>query len=331
MPPLTLITRSLLATALAFAPPSLAQSTSQSTPETTPGTAPARVGSEAETRIIMVPYRPLRTFRGQPVRVNTGASERSIGVVRPLRTTPGSVGLDERNAWSWRNRADRSDRWRSREVRHGRIVLDAYRDPYPRVERSIGVVRAFHTPQPVVRNSPFTVTNPNAPSESPPETSPQTSPESPPETSPGSMVILGPTFPDAPAAGDATVYAVRSVEELPQAQRSDPWALLNHGYYRDARAAFDKADADASAQRPVDEQAAATGRALAAALSGDLAAARRLMPDRPRVPQGFAFSDQARRRIVQTRTFLFAQDAEMQAALDTLTADPDAASAPRAN
>ena len=98
--------------------------------------------------------------------------------------------------------------------------------------------------------------------------------------------------------------------DLPEAERDDPWALLNAGFYRDARRLF-AADAHSPA-------AARTGAALAAAMTGDLAAAADLMPADPALPAGVTLSDATAARLRQFQAFFFQDDPAMQQALTTL-------------
>ena len=237
--------------------------------------------------------RPLRTFRGEAVLVPRQQAERSIGVVRPLRVAPASI---QPNPTSYYNRADRSDRWLVREIARGRILL-----PAPGVEESVGVVRAYRSvPTNRVEQRPgvVTFTNPNAESN---------------DSEQQNRDTVGPNFPQTAEAGDASVYAFRQVEDLPEGEQADPWALLNQGFYRNAEEAFAEGD---------DSPESRTGRALAAALSGNLAAVADLMPGEPTLPQGVTLSAATQRRINQTAQFLFADEAELQQALRSLTGEP---------
>lgn len=242
------------------------------------------------SEVIVVTQRPLRTFRGEAVRVGRYSdNELSIGVVRPLREVP---SYDGRSEYSRLNRFDRSDRWRTRELARGRIVLDAYPDRFSRVEKSIGVVRAYRTYDPVVRNAPRTFTNQTL------DTTPGTPGSATGGTDAGATVTR---------TSDQPIVAVSSTVEVPEDAQSDPWALLNQGYYREARTLFDaEPDADESVM---------TGRALAAAMSGDLTAASELMPDSPTLPDDTALRDHTRRRIELIREYLYEDDAAMQSAL----------------
>lgn len=264
---------------LASAGPSSAQTTA---------VTDAEALSTGRTQTVVVTQRPLRTFRGETVRVGRYSdSERSIGVVRALRDSP---GYTNRDAYSRQNRADRSDRWYDRHVSRRSVILDAYRDPYPRVEESIGVVRAYRTYQPPVRNFPKTFTNENAPSSEAAGASPSGSAQEP--------------------VGDIDVTAVTAVE-VPADVADDAWALLDRGYYREARQKF-------AAASTADDATTRTGHALAAALSGDLAGGSALMPEAPRLPDGWTLGENAARRLGQTREFLYADNAEMQAALQSV-------------
>lgn len=268
-----------------------------------PSLGETRVVTDGETlangrsQTVVVTQRPLRTFRGEAVRVGRYAeAEKSIGVVRALRDTPRYY--DTREAYSRQNRADRSDRWYDRHVSRRSVILNAYRDPYPRdyprIEKSIGVVRAYRTYQPPVRNFPKTFTNPNAPgSQSSDASTNQNNNASTPQP-----------------VGDIDVTAVTAVE-VPAAVRDDAWALLDRGYYREARQKF-------AAESTVDDAITRTGHALAAALSGDLAGGSALMPDTPQLPEGWSLSESSARRLSQTREFLYADNAEMQAALQAI-------------
>jgi hypothetical protein len=241
-------------------------------------------GLSGPRQTVVLTQRPLRTFRG--VAVNAGRyanDDRAIGIVRPIRVRP---NVDPRTAYSAYNRFDRSDRWALREVARGRILLDVRPDPYTRVEKSIGVVRPYRTYDPVIRNGPRTLTNPD-PLEAP------------------SIAKQYRELTD----GQLAVTALAEVR-IPAAAAGRPWTLLSEGYYREARQAFaDLGDPDDTAR---------TGHALAAALHGDLTGAAELMPDAPRVADEAAFTDTARRRVELLRQYLFEGDESMQAALQTI-------------
>ncbi|MEM7624037.1 MAG: hypothetical protein AAF333_00260 [Planctomycetota bacterium] len=250
--------------------------------------APAQTAESIETQRLDAASRltPLtaRSVRNQPVTVGRFADyENSPGLIRTVRTSP---ALDERSAYSKLNRFDRSDRWYARELARGRVRLTL---SSPLIQQSLN-------PDRLAPGETFTVTNPDA--------VPQT---------------VGPVFPDAPAAGDASVYALRPAT-LTDAEKSDPWALLDRGLYRDAIGAWEGEDAESR-----------TGRALAYALSGDLAAAADLMPANPSLPAAASFSPGTIQRITQSRRFVFSDDPVMQAALqailDTATPAPGDGSA----
>lgn len=232
--------------------------------------------SQPQRSVIVTNVRPLRTFRGEAVNVYTNnQSEQSIGIVRPLRTSPLN---DYRTNYSRINRFDRSDRWVQREIALGRI------DPN---DKSIGIVRQYRYPVAVERPSPGVLIfrNPNP-------------------VSPDSFAT------SSPAAGDAETYEVRTVEDLEASAQSDPWALLNEGFYRDALKLF-----GAGAK---DDVATQTGVALATALSGDLAGATELMPDTPSLPKGVELSKATQQRIDQFTQFFYEDDAAMRDALRSL-------------
>lgn len=262
-----------------------------------PAAAQTRVVPDADQldtgrgQTVVVTQRPLRTFRGDSVRIGSYADdEKSIGVVRALRSTP---GYDQREAYSRLNRADRSDRWYDRHVSRRSILLDAYRDPYPRIEQSIGVVRSFRDYQPPQRNLPETFTNDNAPGSSSQDKESQNRAAS-----------------STQAPGDFNVTAVTAVE-VPAAVRDDAWALLDQGYYREARQRF-------AAMSTADDATTLTGHALSAALSGDLQGGSALMPRAPMLPEGMMLSPAAAQRMQQTREFLYADNTAMQDALQSL-------------
>ncbi|MEM6459940.1 MAG: hypothetical protein AAF710_11190 [Planctomycetota bacterium] len=238
---------------------------------------------------VIVTDRPLRTFQGQAVRVGDGAGvERSIGVVRPLRAVP---TFDNRGSFDRANRFDRSDRWYFREIARGRILADAFVVPSVRAEESIGVVRAFRTFDPVVRNPPRVFTNPNA-------------------TPSGGSADAGVDL--AAPAEPVDVYSVNAVA-VPAEVETDPWAMLNQGFYRAARAAF------AEVREAGESGAAArTGEALAAALGGDVTAASELMPESPVLPAGVALDAATSQRLQATAALLFADDAALRRAVSTL-------------
>ena len=278
-------------------------------PATAPDRSPQSRADDASRRLApqtvvltQRPQRPLRTFRGQTVRIGSYAeTEKSIGVVRPLRTYPID---DYRTGITRPNRFGDAERWTTRYVAPGQIVLQAYPQAYGYTgsygltgpERSIGVVRAYRLPDRPQRFKPVTFrgddsdpTNPDAMRDSARDTN-----------------ATGST---AAPARDVRVTAVADVS-VPDELADDGWALLNAGYYREARRYFDQADADAS-----DNQ---TGRALAAALSGDLSAVDQLLPASAALPGDVTLSDATRRRLQQTTQYLLADRPELQARLQTL-------------
>ena len=215
------------------------------------------------SQTVVITQRPLRTFRGEAVRVGRYAeSEKAIGVVRPLRPVP---------SFSYR---------------------DGYRYGYdrytPRYEKAIGVVRPYVTYAPPVYNPPQTITTPNAQDESSASRAP--------------TIDLQPVL-----AQDIEVTAVETVV-VPEAHRDDAWALLSHGYCRDARQQF-------ALLGTVDDTPTRTGHALAAVLSGDLAGGVALMPDTPELPEGVVFRPATIKRLDQMREYLYADQPEMQAKL----------------
>ncbi len=243
------------------------------------------------TAIMLDTGRPVVPRQSVPGRVYSSDGRLSVGAVRNLRPAP---LFDPFTAYSRYNRFDRSDRWLAREIILGRI------DPY-RVEKSIGVVRAYRqNPYIDVREAQRGVlvfTNPNAPDAAP---SLDTS-------------DLQPSITGAGGAG------TRRVSDLDEATQNDPWALLDEGFYRDARAMFEAAETPDAATR--------TGAALAAAMLGDLDAAADLMPDGPTLPDGVTLSDATRTRLRQLGSFLYQDDPAMQRAMTTL-AGPDPTPAP---
>ncbi|MEO1235488.1 MAG: hypothetical protein AAFX76_01730 [Planctomycetota bacterium] len=260
-----------------------------------PGVAQVVAFNGASPQTVVVTQRPLRTLDGQAVRVGRFSStndQTSIGVVRARREQPFFANNNKRGLFSDVNRSTRSDRWYQRELALGRIAAPVGVTPaFGQQDLSIGVVRAFRTFDPVERIPPQTFTNPNA------------------ADRPGANTVdgpptVGPAFPNAPAAGDASVYAVTQVE-LPDGQKDNPWALLNQGFYRESANLFFERDTPE----------ARTGAALAAALSGDLAGAAARMPADPAVPAGVTFRPATRQRIAQTQQFLYADDPQMQQAL----------------
>ena len=246
------------------------------------------------------PQRPLRTFRGQAVRVGSYAeTEKSIGVVRPLRTYP----LDDARTGITRpNRFGDAERWTTRYVAPGRLVLQAYPNVYGNAanlsygnsgltgpERSIGVVRAYRLPDRPQRFGPVTLTGNDEAS----------------SNADASSSDAGTTPPR-----DIRVTAVGEVA-VPGELRDDAWALLNAGYYREARRQFDQNDADDSAAQQ-------TGRAVAAALAGDLNAAAELLPESATLPDRVTLSDATRRRLQQTTQYLMADQPELQSRFQQL-------------
>ncbi|MEM1107689.1 MAG: hypothetical protein AAGH99_03265 [Planctomycetota bacterium] len=237
--------------------------------------ADADVSATGRTQTVVVTQRPLRTFRGQAVRVGRFAEDRrSIGVVRPLRRVPSVF-------------EDRCDTVGTSGV---------FFDTFPRFEESIGVVRPFRVYRPPVRHKPKTYTNPNAD---------QASASIEQAESDSATALLVPVLSE-----DISVSAVEIVE-LPESLREDPWALLNQGYYREARQRF-------ATLGGLDDTSIRTGHALAAALSGDLRGGAALMPADPALPDGTAFEPGTRKRLEQTTRYLYAGDAAMQAKLYAL-------------
>ena len=244
---------------------------------------------------IVVTQRPLRTFRGEAVRVGRYAeSEKSIGVVRPLREVPAA---DRRVGWSY-------GRGFGHGATPGRVILDTYRAPYPRFEKSIGVVRAYRTFDPVERHAPRTLTNPNA------------------RTAVSEDVVnlrpttVGPTFGD----GATSVVIAAGIGSGGDDARAtdDPWVLLDRGRYREARERFEQLD-----PAEVGEAQWLTGRALAAAMSGDLAGGAALMPASPVVPESVRWSDLTLQRIVLIREYLYEGDPATQRALQLILDSSD--------
>ena len=261
-----------------------------------------RVVTDAETldsglsQTVVVTQRPLRTFRGETVRVGRYAeAERAIGVVRPLREVPSIHGT-------------LATRYRSYDAhgRPARVYVDSYLRS-PRYEREIGVVRPFVTYDPPVRNLPRSFTNPNAP-----------------ETAPGSHNAASGSVSGSesrgvlPSASDARSVLFDDVEvtavevvELPAEHRDDPWALLDQGYYRAARQRFAQlgnlGDTDLR-----------TGHALAAALSGDLAGGAALMPAEPALTAGLVLNPATTQRLEQVARYLYEDTPAMQAAIRTV-------------
>ncbi|MEM9418204.1 MAG: hypothetical protein AAGA25_03985 [Planctomycetota bacterium] len=221
------------------------------------------------SQTVVVTQRPLRTFRGETVRIGRYAtSEKAIGVVRPLRPVPGTYYGDYRYGY------------------------DRY---YPRYEKEIGVVRPYVTYNPPVYNPPQTFTNPNARDESG-AASANVRP---------SAIDLQPVLPE-----DVEVTAIETVV-VPEAHRDDPWALLNHGYYREARQQF-------ALLGTVNDIPTRTGHALAAVLSGDLPGGMALMPDTPELLEGTTFRPATMKRLDQMREYLYADEPEMQAKLQAV-------------
>ncbi len=230
------------------------------------------------SQTVVIRERPLRTFRGETVRLGRYAeSEKSIGVVRPLRETP-----DARARYGY-SRLHGTDRYVP-----ARVVYD--RSRYYTPDKSIGVVRAYRHYDPPQRFAPVTSTNPNA-------------------LSPEPRRAVSTPASDAPVPS-IDVTAVSSVE-IPEAQRDDPWALLNDGYYREARQQF-------ASLGNVNDTATRTGHALAAALSGDLVGGRALMPDQPVLPDGQTLRPATLERLDLTRQVLYADQPPMQAKLQSI-------------
>lgn len=253
--------------------------------------AQTRVVTDAETldtgraQTVVVTQRPLRTFRGETVRIGRYAeSEKEIGVVRPLRRVPGVSGYDYR---------DTVRRSYDSHGRSTRLYVDSY-NAYPRYEKEIGVVRPYVTYNPPVRYAPQTFTNPNAPGNAPDPGN-----ASAPRTSARDL-SLAPVLSE-----DVNVTAVETVD-VPVAHRDDPWALLNHGYYREARQQF-------ALLGTIDDITTRTGHALAAALSGDLAGGVALMPANPALPEGAILRDATVQRLSQIGEYLYADQPAMQA------------------
>ena len=292
-------------------------------PDTAPDRSPQSRADDADRQMraqtVVLTQRPLRTFRGEAVRVGQYAEpEKSIGVVRPLRILP----LDDyRTGITRPNRFGDAERWTTRYVAPGRLVLESYpgnsRGLYGEPEKSIGVVRAFRLPNRPQRFGPTTITG---------------SDDS--DRSPRSSNV-------APASSDSaspmTLTAVTGVD-VPATLQDDPWSLLNAGYYREARQRFDQSAVETPATDladntsggatpgdPADAAATRTGRALAAALAGDVQAAADLLPAEATLPAGVTLSDATRRRLQQTAQLLFTDHPEVQAQLTRLTAAPAAA------
>lgn len=231
--------------------------------------------------VVVVTQRPLRTFRGDTVRVGNATSrDLSIGVVRPIRdeTRRRHVGRSF-NGYSYGDRYSRR-----------------YVGPH---DLSIGVVRPFRQHTPVVRNAPVTVTNPLAREQSPAPAAAASTPAY--DTQP---VTVGPVFTPRPSA-------VTPPTSAPDVDSENPWSLFNAGRYRQARQEFGPAQAGDTAEIQ-------TGRALAAALSGDLAAGSEWLPEAPALPVGVTLSDSARQRIELAAEFLYEGDAATQTKLRSL-------------
>lgn len=280
-----------------------------------PRTAPDRVHSSnsearATTDTVVLTQRPLRTFRGETVRVGQFAEpDQSIGVVRPLRVGSG-YSIYNNDADRFRTGVVRARRYDQTgqlspdgltpgRFTTGRVILQSYPGVNRYPEKSIGIVRAYRYPTTPQRNLPTTVTGDPGPVVSPSSIDP--------------MPDVRPRF--------IRVTAVADVE-VPAAVADDAWALLNAGYYREARQRFNALDAESADESAPDADArevnARTGRGLAAALAGDLAAAADLLPDTPRLPDGFALSSATQRRLAQTAEYLLADEPEFQARLRTL-------------
>jgi len=240
----------------------------------------------AQAQTVVVTRRPLRTFRGQTVRLGRNAdAQRAIGVVRPLRETP-RFG---------------QDRFFRSGVRFGQSSR-FFGGFGSRFEKEIGVVRPFVTFDPPVRNPPKTYTNPFA----------TLSPTASPRNAQASALSVTPS-PARTVLGQeveaAAVTAVTEVE-IPEAYRGDPWTLLDQGFYRQARQQF--------AQLGDTNPTTRTGHALAAVLSGDLNGGVTLMPADPKLPVGTTFRDATLQRLDQVQQFLYADQPEMQAKLQKL-------------
>jgi hypothetical protein len=213
----------------------------------------------------------------------------SIGVVRDLRLTP---AFDPRTDFSRFNRFDRSDRWIAREVILGRI------DPLRSRDQSVGIVRAYRNIPGVDVSQPrpgvLVFRNANAEDETQENTGEQSQNQSLPNTANSNEPV------------QIVAVQSRSVE-----LDSDPWVLLNQGLYRDAREQF-------NAMQDADSVESMTGRALAAALAGDLAGASELMPDSPTLPDSVTLAEATRTRINQVKNLLFQGDDQMQEALQAI-------------
>lgn len=232
------------------------------------------------SQTVVVGERPLRTFRGEAVRVGRYAEhEKSIGVVRALRQAP-DVGY--RYGYSRLHGTDHAV--------PARVLIDRSRFYTP--EKSIGVVRAYRQYDPPQRFAPVTLTNPHA------------------TPTPPRPATPGPTPTSVIPAPSIDVTAVGSVE-IPEAQRQDAWALLDDGYYREARQQF-------AALGNLNDTATRTGHALAAALSGDLPGGSALMPRQPVLPDGQTLRPATVQRLDQTRQYLYADQPTMQAKLQSI-------------
>ncbi|MEM7626113.1 MAG: hypothetical protein AAF333_10985 [Planctomycetota bacterium] len=256
--------------------------------------APSDGGTTAgatSPEVVVVTQRPLRTFRGDTVRVGRAApNDLSIGVVRPIRAETRRRGgdCDQRGFSRTRFGVSRFNTFNSR-----------FTGPN---DLSIGVVRAFRRHDPVERFAPVTHTNPLAQDEPVAASTSTAAPayEAQPAT-------VGPLFP----LHGAEVVAVREVAPTPDIDPQDPWALLNVGRYRDALDRFGTHVAN-------DTPETQTGRALAAALSGDLARGAEFMPEAPVVPAGLVLNAATAQRIELTRQFLYEDDPAAQVKLRRL-------------
>lgn len=260
-----------------------------------------RVVADAErldtgrSQTVVITQRPLRTFRGETVRIGRFAqNDLSIGVVRPIRERPSFYG-----------QYDGVGRSFDRQGRPARLLISGRRGFSSNNDLSIGVVRPFRTFDPPVRHAPKTYTNPNAtPTAAPADPAAASSDASPPRPT---RTVLGQ---DVSPIAITAVTAVTAVD-LPAADRDDPWALLDQGHYRQARQQF-------ALLGKAGDTATRTGHALAAALSGDLPGGVALMPADPALPAGVTLRSATTQRLEQTRQFLYADQPEMQNKLQAI-------------
>ncbi len=225
-------------------------------------------------------FRPLRTFRGQPVRVGPGnRPELSIGVVRAIRADGSrSIGV-------------------VRPIRHaGACGCGA--DGLSHAGHKVSCEHHGGLQATVPRSSVGPATTGSSGSDRYPADGAASS------AAPVEVLVPG------IASGGFGSASLQIYVGQPRAVApgADPWDLLNAGRYRAAAGRFD-AEADAG-QR--------TGAALAAALSGALSVAAEAMPAEPVLPEGVTLDPAVVLRLRQVREVFFSDDAAMRSALDTL-------------